>query len=176
LDASAELDTKRASAPVEMELRQLVAANERLIKQLDTGADAETKRRTLPIEIEMRRLVADNDRLIHQSAQQSKIHIEQQHRHMLNATELERLKLLGDGERYVESNSGDLRIELFTRFVRMMQLAGHEPKEDTLKELAKVLLTSHSPRGMTRALRNVIYRVMAGKSTATNGKIIDADA
>jgi hypothetical protein len=154
----------RADKEMELEIRLITATQERGIKQEDTIEEWEAQKRIAPEERELRKLQAENDRTIRMLDQRTK-----------SESDRERLQLLSEGEKYVEQSGGNLRIELFTRFVRMMQLAGHEPKEDTLKELARVLLTNHSPRGTSVALRRVLYRAIVGGGPSRDDHVIDGE-
>jgi hypothetical protein len=162
--ANFQRELHRADKEMELEINLLTVTQERAIKRDDTIAEWETQKRIAPEERELRLLQAENDRMIRKLDQKTK-----------SESDLERLRLLSDGEKYVEQSGGNLRIELFTRFVRMMQLAGHEPKEDTLKELARVLLTNHSPRGTSVALRRVLYRAIVGGGPSRDDHIIDGE-
>ena len=89
----------RADKEIELEINLLTVTQERAIKRDDTIAEWETQKRIAPEERELRLLQAENDRMIRKLDQKTK-----------SESDLERLRLLSDGEKYVEQSGGNLRI------------------------------------------------------------------
>lgn len=148
------------------EIRMLSAGTEQEIAQQKAAFERRIMLAQKMMELGIRQLTAQQEREIKRQDTNQDIELDRQ-----------RIEMLSNIEQGLESRGGNIRVEVFTRFVRMIQLTGHEPSEDTLRELARVLLTSRSPRSAGLALQRLITRAMSeGKPVRDRRKTIEGSS